>query len=54
MGRPREGAGKGVVGRHRMVPGALVDGAPVGLSIIGARGSDASLVAVAQAMEAAS
>jgi amidase len=28
-----------------------VDGLPVGLSILGARGSDASLVAVARAME---
>lgn len=36
------------------LPGALVDGAPVGLSIIGGRGTDASLIAVAQAMEAAS
>lgn len=35
------------------LPGATVDGAPVGLSIIGARGSDASLIAVAQAMEEA-
>ena len=33
------------------LPGATVDGAPVGLSIIGARGADASLIAVAQAME---
>jgi amidase len=33
------------------LPGATVEGAPVGLSIIGARGSDASLIAVAQAME---
>src|SRR5580658_5145393 len=32
------------------IPGATVDGAPIGLSIIGARGSDAMLVAVAQAM----
>jgi amidase len=32
------------------LPGATVDDAPVGLSIIGARGSDAMLVAVAQAM----
>ena len=32
------------------LPGATVDGLPVGLSIIGARGSDATLVAVAQAM----
>ena len=35
------------------LPGATVDGAPVGLSIIGGRGSDAVLVAVAAAMEAA-
>src|SRR4051812_42538215 len=35
------------------LPGATVDGAPVGLSIIGARGSDAVLVAVAQAMQGA-
>ncbi len=35
------------------LPGATVDGLPVGLSIIGSRGSDASLVAVAQALEAA-
>jgi amidase len=34
------------------LPGATVDGLPVGLSILGARGSDAALVAVAQAMEA--
>jgi amidase len=34
------------------LPGATVDGAPVGLSIVGGRGSDASLVAVALAMEA--
>lgn len=33
------------------LPGATVDGAPVGLSIVGARGEDASLVAVARAME---
>lgn len=36
------------------IPGATVDGAPVGLAIIGGRGTDASLIAVAQAMEAAS
>ncbi|MGO4175120.1 amidase [Bosea sp. TAF32] len=36
------------------IPGATVDGAPIGLSIIGGRGTDASLIAVAQAMEAAS
>ncbi len=35
------------------LPGAHVDGLPVGLSIVGARGSDAALVAVASAMEAA-
>jgi len=34
------------------IPGATVDGLPVGLSILGARGSDAALVAVAQALEA--
>jgi amidase len=34
------------------LPGAAVDGLPVGLSIVGARGSDATLVAVARAMEA--
>jgi amidase len=34
------------------LPGATVDGAPVGLSIIGGRGSDATLVAVARAMQA--
>jgi amidase len=33
------------------VPGAEVDGAPVGLSVVGARGSDAMLVAVARALE---
>jgi amidase len=34
------------------LPGAHVDGLPVGLSILGAPGSDAALVAVAKAMEA--
>jgi amidase len=34
------------------LPGAEVGGLPVGLSILGARGSDAALVAVARAMEA--
>jgi len=34
------------------LPGAHVEGLPVGLSIVGARGSDAMLVAVAKAMEA--
>jgi amidase len=34
------------------VPGARVDGLPVGLSIVGGHGSDAALVAVARALEA--
>ena len=34
------------------LPGTTVEGAPVGLSIVGGRGSDAMLVAVAQAMAA--
>ncbi|MBM4440238.1 MAG: amidase [Candidatus Rokubacteria bacterium] len=34
------------------IPGATVDGLPVGLSILGARGSDTMLVAVARALEA--
>ena len=34
------------------LPGATVDGLPVGLSVVGAPGSDAMLVAVAKAMEA--
>ncbi|HSH99903.1 MAG TPA: amidase [Reyranella sp.] len=34
------------------LPGATVDGLPVGLSIIGPRGSDATLVAVARVLEA--
>jgi amidase len=33
------------------LPGATVDGLPVGLSILGARGGDAALIAVAAAME---
>lgn len=32
------------------VPGAVVDGLPVGLSLVGGRGSDAALVAVARAL----
>ena len=35
------------------LPGATVDGLPIGLSIIGGRGTDATLVAVARAFEAA-
>ena len=34
------------------LPGATVDGAPVGMSIIGGRGSDATLIAVASALAA--
>ena len=34
------------------LPGASVDGVPIGLSIIGGRGSDAMLIAVARAMAA--
>jgi amidase len=34
------------------LPGASVEGLPVGLSILGAHGSDATLVAIAKAMEA--
>ena len=33
------------------IPGATIDGLPIGLSIIGPRGSDATLVAVARALE---
>ena len=33
------------------IPGAAVDGLPVGLSIVGGHGSDATLVAIAKAME---
>ena len=35
------------------LPGATVEGAPVGLSIIGGRGSDATLIAVAEALATA-
>ena len=35
------------------IPGTTVDGLPVGLSILGSRGSDATLVAVARALAAA-
>jgi amidase len=48
------GAQGGLAGHPQIsLPGATVDGLPVGLSIIVARGSDASLVAVARALEAA-
>ena len=33
------------------LPGAEIDGAPVGLSIVGARGADTALIALAQALE---
>jgi amidase len=36
------------------LPGTMVDGAPIGLSIIGGRGGDAQLIAVAHAMQAMS
>ena len=43
----------GLTGRPQVsLPGASVAGVPVGLSIVGARGSDATLVAAARAMEA--
>jgi amidase len=32
------------------IPGATVDGLPIGLSIVGGRGTDAALVAVAAAL----
>jgi amidase len=35
------------------IPGSEVDGLPIGLSIVGGRGTDATLIAVARAMEAA-
>jgi amidase len=48
-------AAQGGLAGHPQVslPGATVDGLPVGLSIIGPRGSDATLVAVARALEQA-
>jgi amidase len=33
------------------MPAATVDGAPVGLSLVGARGSDAKLLALAEALK---
>ena len=43
----------GLTGRPQVsVPGASVDGLPVGLSIVGWPGSDATLVAVAKTVEA--
>jgi amidase len=56
MLRPRIGclaAHGGLTGVPQVsLPGATVQGRPVGLSILGARGSDAALIAVAQAMAA--
>ena len=50
-GIPAQG---GLAGHPQVsLPGATVDGLPIGLSIIGPRGSDATLVAVAKAMEQA-
>lgn len=44
----------GLVGHPQVsIPGAAVDGAPVGLSIVGGRGTDSTLVALAQALEIA-
>ena len=43
----------GLAGHPQLsIPGATVDGLPIGLSIIGPRGSDATLVAVARALAA--
>jgi len=43
----------GLTGRPQVsLPGASVAGVPVGLSLVGARGTDATLIAVAKAMEA--
>ena len=55
LGMPGMGAQGGLAGFPQVnLPGATtVDGLPVGLSIIGPRGSDATLVAVACAMEKA-
>lgn len=42
----------GLTGHPQLsIPGAEVDGAPVGLSIVGARGHDMSLAAIAHALE---
>ena len=42
----------GLAGRPQVsIPGAMVDGLPVGLSIVGGPGTDATLIAVAQALE---
>lgn len=36
---------------HVVIPGGIVDGAPVGLSLIGGRGTDLDLLAIAAALE---
>ncbi|MFX4222165.1 MAG: amidase [Thalassobaculum sp.] len=42
----------GLAGRPQVsIPGATVDGFPIGLSIVGAPGTDATLIAVAKALE---
>lgn len=42
----------GLAGRPQVsIPGATVDGLPIGLSIVGGPGTDATLIAVAQALE---
>lgn len=42
----------GLAGRPQVsIPGATVDGLPIGLSIVGAPGTDATLIAVAKALE---
>lgn len=43
----------GLAGRPQVsIPGATVDGVPIGLSIVGGPGTDAALIAVAKALEA--
>lgn len=45
----------GLAGRPQVsIPGAKVDGLPIGLSIVGGPGTDATLIAVAQALESLS
>ncbi|WPZ32944.1 amidase [Thalassobaculum sp. OXR-137] len=44
----------GLAGRPQVsIPGAKVDGLPIGLSIVGGAGTDATLIAVARALETA-
>ena len=45
----------GLAGHPQLnIPGMTVDGLPIGLSLIGARGADAQLIAIARALEDAS